>query len=412
MHNLSIAQSTLQAWIESLVAKTTEWLLRLSDSRGVRSPHFWIITALMAVLTLLYYAGHTPLAHFGGFLTCTYPHDIHRALFLFPIIYAAVAFRGRGALSTSLLFLCVVLPRPFFCSPYADPLVRSLLFVIFAALLSLLIATQLNRLESEKEARTGLSFAYRELAKWYDKLRESQEQLVQAEKLSSLGQMAASIAHEVNNPLSGVLLYVELLIRRIKGNSITKMELVDYLSKMQVELVRSTRLVRNLLDFARQSPPMLSEVDLNEVIDQAFDLTAHLTKLQHIQVVKELDSSLPRVMGDFDQLRQVCANLVLNAIQAMPEGGRLTLRTSTTSDGQLKLGVQDTGYGISPENMGQLFTPFFTTKEKGKGVGLGLAVSHGIIQRHHGRIDVQSRVGEGTTFTVYLPLRQEEHEES
>ena len=411
MHNLSITQSTLQAWIESLVAKTTEWLLRLRDARGVRSPHFWIITALMAVLTLLYYAGHTPLAHFGGFLTCTYPHDIHRALFLFPIIYAAVAFRGWGALSTSFLFLCVVLPRPFFCSPYADPLVRPLPFVLFAAFLSLLIATQLNRLEGEKKARAGLSFAYRELAQWYDKLRESQEQLMQAEKLSSLGQMAASIAHEINNPLSGVLLYVELLTERITGNNITKMEVINYLSKMQAELVHSTRLVRNLLDFARQSPPMLSDVELNEVIDQAFDLIAHLIKLQHIQVVKELDPSLPRLTGDFDQLRQVCANLVLNAVQAMPEGGRLTLRTSTSSDGQLKLEVQDTGSGISPENMGKLFTPFFTTKGKGKGVGLGLAVSHGIIQRHRGRIDAQSKVGEGTTFTVYLPLRQKEYEE-
>ncbi len=195
-----------------------------------------------------------------------------------------------------------------------------------------------------KKFRDGLSFACRELAKWYDKLRESQEQLVQAEKLSSLGQIAASIAHEVNNPLSDVFLYVQLLTRRIKGNSITKMELVDYLSKMQVELVRSTRLLRNLLDFARQSPPMVSEVDLNEVVDQAFDLTAHLIKLQHIQVVKEFDRSLPRVMGDFDQLRQVCANLILNAIQAMPEGGRLTLRTSTSSDGQFKLEVQDTDH--------------------------------------------------------------------
>jgi len=299
-----------------------------------------------------------------------------------------------------------MLPRPFFCSPYADPLVRSLLFVIFAALLSLLIATQLNRLASEKKSRDGLSFAYRELAKWYDKLRESKEQLVQAEKLSSLGQMAASIAHEVNNPLSGALLYAQLLTEKIGGDNITKMEIVNYLSKIQAELVRSTRLVRNLLDFARESPPMLSEVELNKVIDQALDLTAHLSKSQHIEVIKELDHSLSRFTGDFDQLRQVCANLVLNAIQAMPEGGRLTLRTSTSSDGQLKLEVQDTGYGISPENMRKLFTPFFTTKGKGMGVGLGLAVAHGIIQRHHGRIDVQSKVGEGTTFTIYLPLRQ------
>ncbi len=152
---------------------------------------------------------------------------------------------------------------------------------------------------------------------------------------------------------------------------------------------------------------MLSDVDLNEVIDQALDLAGHYAELQAVQVIKELDSSVPRLTGDFDQLRQVCFNLALNAIQAMPEGGRLTLRTSVT-DGQLKLEIQDTGHGISPENMRKLFTPFFTTKEKGKGIGLGLAVSHGIIQRHNGRIEVQSKEGVGTTFTIYLPLHQQE----
>jgi signal transduction histidine kinase len=114
-------------------------------------------------------------------------------------------------------------------------------------------------------------------------------------------------------------------------------------------------------------------------------------------------------MADFDQLQQVCTNLIINAVQAMPEGGRLTLRTST-SDNLLKIEVQDTGCGIPQENMRKLFTPFFTTKGKGKGVGLGLAVAHGIIQRHQGRIEVQSKEGEGTTFTIYLPIRHEKQE--
>jgi len=413
MPNLSIAQSTLQSWIESLVAKTTDFLLWLSNPRGGRVLHFWIITALMAISAFIYYVEQTPLVSIPpfnhSFFTGT--HDIQRALFSIPIIYAALIFGVRGSLIASFLFLCVVLPRALLFSSYPNPLARALAFVIVAVLSSLLLAIQVNHLEREKRARDGMTLAYRELDKWYKQLKEGQEQLVQAEKLSSLGQMAASIAHEINNPLSGVLLYAQLLSKRINEDSITKMEVVNYLSKMQVELVRSTRLVRNLLDFARQSPPMLSDVELNEVIEEAFDLVAHLIELQHIKVVKELDRSLPRLVGDFNQLRQVCANLVLNAVQAMPEGGTLTLHTSTSSDGQIKLAVQDTGHGISPENMGKLFTPFFTTKEKGKGVGLGLAVSHGIIQRHNGRIDVQSKVGEGTTFTVYLPVRQEERKE-
>ncbi len=239
------------------------------------------------------------------------------------------------------------------------------------------------------------------------KLNTTQEELIQAEKLTSLGQMAASIAHEVNNPLAGVLVYTQLLAKKINSDKFAKESALDYLSKMESELTRSTRLIRNLLDFARQSPPALRAVDLNHVVNRAFDLAAHSAQLQHIQVIKEFNTSLPELMADFDQLQQVCTNLIMNAIQAMPEGGRLTLRTST-DDTQLKVEVQDTGCGISAENMRKLFTPFFTTKGKGKGVGLGLAVAYGIIQRHKGRIEVQSKEGEGTTFTIYLPVHQEE----
>ena len=238
-------------------------------------------------------------------------------------------------------------------------------------------------------------------------LKSTQEDLIQAEKLTSLGQMAASIAHEVNNPLAGVLVYTQLMTKKIAGDKLTKEVSLDYLSKMESELTRSTRLIRNLLDFARQSPPALRGVDINEVVDRAFDLASHSAELQHIKVVKELNP-VPEIMADFDQLQQVCTNLILNAIQAMPEGGTLTLYTANESDGQLRIEVKDTGHGISLENKRKLFTPFFTTKGKGKGVGLGLAVAYGIIQRHRGRIEVQSQEGEGTTFTIYLPISREE----
>ena len=238
-------------------------------------------------------------------------------------------------------------------------------------------------------------------------LRATQEELIQAEKLTSLGQMAASIAHEVNNPLAGILVYTQLLTKKIAGDNISKEVALNYLSKMDSELTRSTRLIRNLLDFARQSPPALRLVDINDVINRALDLAAHSAELQNIQVIKELAPSLPNLTADFDQLQQVCTNLILNAIQAIPERGRLTLRTSA-SDSWLKVEIEDTGCGISQENMHRLFTPFFTTKEKGKGVGLGLAVAYGIIQSHQGRIEVQSKEGEGTTFTVYLPVHHEE----
>ena len=166
----------------------------------------------------------------------------------------------------------------------------------------------------------------------------------------------------------------------------------------------------NVLDFSRKSTPRFELCKINDVIDGALELTAYSTKGQNIKVTKELDSSLPKVRADFDQLQQVYINLILNAIQAMPEGGRLTIRTGT--DGNwFKTEVQDTGYGISPENMRKLFKPFFTTKDKGKGVGLGLFVCSEIIRRHQGRIEVQSKKGKGTTFTVYLPLRLKTAEE-
>jgi len=238
-------------------------------------------------------------------------------------------------------------------------------------------------------------------------LKTTQEGLIQAEKLTSLGQLAASVAHEINNPLAGVLVYTQLLAKKINSDTFNKESATEYLSKMETELIRSSRLIRNLLDFARQSPPRFWEVDINEVINRSFELASHSAQLQHVQVIKELNPALPKITADFDQLQQVCTNLIMNAIQAMPGGGTLTIRTSADKT-QVKIEVQDTGVGISPENMRKLFTPFFTTKREVKGVGLGLAVSYGIIQRHRGRIEVQSKEGEGTTFTVYLPLRHEE----
>ncbi|MBL7125211.1 MAG: histidine kinase [Dehalococcoidales bacterium] len=240
-----------------------------------------------------------------------------------------------------------------------------------------------------------------------NKLEAIQRDLIQMEKLTSLGQLAASIAHEVNNPIAGVLVYTQLLTKKLTADTLPKEKALDYLSRMESELARSSRLIRNLLDFARQTKPALRLVNINVVIDQALSLVAHSAQMQHVEVIKNLSPTLPEVMADPDQLQQVCTNLILNAIQAMPEGGTLTLHTSADSKGQVKIEVQDTGIGISQENLQKLFTPFFTTKKEVKGVGLGLAVSYGIIQRHQGRIEVDSEEGKGTTFAIYLKAHYE-----
>ncbi|MBN1368022.1 MAG: hypothetical protein JW967_08860 [Dehalococcoidales bacterium] len=255
----------------------------------------------------------------------------------------------------------------------------------------------------EREMQDKLSAAYKDLSESLKQLKESQEHLIQAEKLTSLGQMAASIAHEINNPLSGVLTYTKLLIKQIDDNRYSKENALVYLGKIEQAVTYSSKLVGNLLDFSRQSPPKFWELNVNEVVERSLDLTIHSAELQHVKITKEL-AALPIIMADFDQLQQVFTNLFMNAIQAMPNGGELTIRTSADGD-HIKTEVQDTGVGISAENIRNLFTPFFTTKKETKGVGLGLAVSHGIVQRHNGSIDVKSEVGKGSTFTVLLPVK-------
>ena len=236
-------------------------------------------------------------------------------------------------------------------------------------------------------------------------LTKMQDHLIQSEKMASMGQLAASIAHEVNNPLSGVLIYNQLIAKKITRGDFNREAILDYLSKMEHELSRSTKLVSSLLDFAVQTEPKIKEVNANDVLNRALELAIHAGYKENTRVEKDLQS-LPTFMADPDQLEQVFMNLIMNALQAMPTGGTLGLRTYMENR-ELKIAVQDTGCGIPPENLSKIFTPFFSTKKEVKGVGLGLSVVYGIIQGLKGRIEVESKVGEGTTFTVCLPITQE-----
>lgn len=408
MSSKPVSKDPWQSLRERVEARLIRLLPVRKALRAVQSPHFWVITFLMVFLTALYYEEQLHLAGLMPFCLgfCTTVHDLHRALFLIPTIYAAVVFRMRGGLIVSFAFLCVILPRALIFSPYPHPLVRAIVFFIPATLFSLLISALLDQIETTEKARAQLDTAHHKLAESLNRLEESQEQLIQAEKLTSLGQMAASIAHEVNNPLSGVLVYIQLLQKKMTNDSLSKPVALNYLSKMASEIDRSSRIIRNLLSFARPSAPRLGAVDVNQVIEQALSLVGHQAELERVEVIKEGDPSLPDVWADFDQLRQVFVNLTLNAIQAMPNGGTLTLRTLLDKEGSVRVDVEDTGSGISRENMQKLFTPFFTTKGKGQGVGLGLAVTQGIIEKHGGRIEVKSEEGKGTTFSVYLLTRE------
>ena len=191
--------------------------------------------------------------------------------------------------------------------------------------------------------------------------------------------------------------------KKIAKGDLDKEVLLHYLSKMDFELTRSTHLIRSLLAFAKQSEPLMERVDVNKILTRALDITIPAGSKDEIKVEKELHA-LPEITADSDQLQQVFINLIVNAVQAMPGGGNITFSTFVENN-QLKISVTDTGCGIPPENMSKIFTPFFSTKKDVKGVGLGLPVSYGIIQRHHGKIEVESKVGEGSTFTVCLPIR-------
>jgi len=244
------------------------------------------------------------------------------------------------------------------------------------------------------------------------KRKQTEDELIRSEKMASLGQLAASVAHEVNNPLAGIMVYVKLLLKKFKEGKLQTEGTDEQLLKMQKELERTTRIIRNLLDFARQSEPTMAPIDLNKVVEAALLLVGNQISLDNINLIKTLNPQLPYVLADFDKIQQVLINIMLNATQAMPDGGSLTISTSVAEGirindeirNTVRITISDTGIGIPPENLDKLFTPFFTTKEKGKGVGLGLSVVHGIIQKHNGKIEVNSKPDEGTTFRIYLEV--------
>jgi two-component system NtrC family sensor kinase len=195
---------------------------------------------------------------------------------------------------------------------------------------------------------------------------------------------------------------------RLSKNSLDVEQYRKNLDKIESAVDYCTGIIHGLLDFARQSPPLLRPVTIGRAIDKALSLVGHQARTRRIEIVVNDSSSLPLVVADFNQLIQVFVNLIVNAVQAMEDGHKLTIDTASSDDAWIRISFHDTGRGITRENMEKLFTPFFTTKEEVKGVGLGLAVSHGIIERHGGTIEVESEIGKGSTFTVVLPAYKEE----
>jgi signal transduction histidine kinase len=249
---------------------------------------------------------------------------------------------------------------------------------------------------------------YEALREGMRKLEETQAQLVQSAKLAAVGELAAGVAHEINNPLTSIIGFTRLLLEDLSADHHMRPDL----ETIDREAARTRHIVRALLDFARTGDPVLTPTDLNVLIEEAVMLVCTRSVLAKVSLEKDL-SPLPLVMLDINQIKQVLVNLLNNAVQAMPDGGRLAIATQLTEreiDGAYRqmaaVYVSDTGTGISPENLGRIFDPFFTTKEVGQGTGLGLSVSYSIVEKHNGQIEVESTPGEGSTFSVLLPLNE------
>ncbi len=231
------------------------------------------------------------------------------------------------------------------------------------------------------------------------KLQEMQDSLVHSEKMASLGKMAAGVAHEINNPLTSILINTHLMLEKTEKND----TFYENLSLIADETSRCSEIVKGLLEFSRQNPPQKNFADINELIDSTLSILENQVAFQNIKIIKNLDQNLPQIEIDANKIKQVFWNLAINAAEAMPEEGTLTIVTRYSKDKKyIEIEVADTGIGIPKEKIRQLFDPFFTTKDKG--TGLGLAVSYGIIEQHQGKIEAKSEESQGSTFIISLPI--------
>ena len=239
-----------------------------------------------------------------------------------------------------------------------------------------------------------------------EQLKEfTRKKIMESERLALIGQLSANVAHELNNPLQGIVTYSHLLLE----NKSQEDEESESLQKIVIQANRCRDIIRGLLDFSRQRKPDKTLCDINDVLKGCVSLLERQAQFHNIQIIWDLRSDLPKAVIDPSQIERVFINLIINAADAMANNGKLTLSTNHDSlEGCIEISFGDTGHGISKENLEKIFDPFFTTKDTGHGVGLGLAISYGIIKEHNGMISVESEEGKGTTFTVRLPVTVEE----
>jgi two-component system, NtrC family, sensor kinase len=269
---------------------------------------------------------------------------------------------------------------------------------------------------TEEKTISGLVCFVRDLRELRRLEQEMSDQarILHQDKMMSLGRLAASVVHEINNPLAGILNYI-CLMRRILDRGQLAADQQDkfkqHLELVESETRRCAQIVSGLLTFSRKSPPAFTQVQVDDLISRSILLSQHKIQLSRISKTVSIPSSLPPVIGDFNQLQQCLINLLFNAIDAMPDGGTLDISAGADlAQQEVFIQVTDSGPGIPPQDLPHIFEPFYTTKSEGYGVGLGLSTVYGIMERHHGSVQVESQAGKGTTFTLKLPVEERNHE--
>jgi signal transduction histidine kinase len=351
-----------------------------------------LIIGMLVVISALHYL--TTLQH-------EYAHDIYRRLYYVPIVLGGLWFALRGGLTTAIAASLLFLPHVIFQwghHPVSQPeqYLEIVLYNVIGGLTGFLSGREREQKRAHQEAAIRLEESYRTLSSQADQILEIEEQLRRADRLSTLGELSAGMAHEIRNPLGSIRGTAEILKDGVDPDD-PRHEFAEILVK---EVDRLNRVLEDFLRFARQAPLEQGRFDLNAVVREVLDLTRRQAERCDVAVIVRM-AELPELKGDGGQIRQALLNLVLNALQAMPEGGQLTV-TTRQGEGHAEVAIADNGPGIPAGEESRIFKTFVTTRPDG--TGLGLPISQRIVVSHKGQIVVSSTPGGGATFTISLPL--------
>lgn len=357
-----------------------------------------ILLTLIAGISVLHYTTEVHKTHY---------HDIFRRLYYVPVVLGGLWFTLRGGLATAIVVSVVYAPHILLqwgSHPGVDvaQYLEIVVYNVIGVLTGFLSQRELEQKLRYQQTSIRLEESYEKLRGQADQLLEIEEQLRRADRLSAMGELSAGMAHEVRNPLASIKGTAEILRDGIDSSD-KKYEFAQILVR---EVDRLENVVRDFLRFARPEEGMLEEVRICEAMNDVIALTRQQALKAGVEIELNCAESLPPITGSFEQFKQAFLNFVLNALQVMPDGGRLTI-TGSVDQHVVRISFADTGPGIPIDLQGRVFNPFYTTRQEG--TGLGLAITHRIVDAHGGRIVLDSVPGEGATFTIELPLDKKEN---